>query len=96
MNVRLRLAGMTSADGGQGDGSVPRLKVPWLGEILRSSQDDNASQVLLHVFIAQHASGMASTEGFPITTVGNDGVGEDGCPLTTGGHDTESRLINPP
>jgi hypothetical protein len=32
--------------------------MPWLGEILRFSQDDNASQVLLHVFIAKHASGM--------------------------------------
>jgi hypothetical protein len=50
-------AGMTSEDGGTGDESVPRLKVPWLGEILRFSQGGNASHVLFHVFIMQYASG---------------------------------------
>jgi hypothetical protein len=40
--------------------SVPGLTMPRLGEILRRSQDDTASRVLLHVFIAQHAWGLAA------------------------------------
>jgi hypothetical protein len=50
-------AGMTSEDEGPWDESVPRLRGAQLGEILRFSQDDNASHVLFHVFLMQYASG---------------------------------------